>query len=491
MFDELYDTSRDQPVGEGFFSPNGSLTDKELATTLRRYRQRVASSYRAIMPAEISEQLKGSPYLVSPKIDGELWYLVLNGGEAFLANPRGAAVHGELPLLVEARKFASRARGQTIVAGELFALSKAARPRVGDLAAAMAGGKDAQVKRIGFQAFDLLHGGGVEGHESSPMEHYKNRLEAIRALLAGGKRVQAVRTEEVADSAGVKALFEEWVDGGKAEGVVVRAEQTGRIHKVKPCINVDAAVVGYTVRAAEPDQVRSVLLALSRHDRQLQLIGSCGNFGGDEMRRKLLPMLGELEVPSTYRHASSDGSLYRFLRPGTVVEIRITDVQSEDSRGDPIRRMVLEYADESWRGIALMPGVSILHPVFLRLREDKTVNRSDIRVEQVLDRCMVRDATAEAVPIQLEGSEVIRREAWAKTTKDKLAVRKLLVWKTHKDQTQGQQEFPAYVVHWTDYSPGRKAPLQRTVKVAPDKETATAIAEKLVEKGVKRGWKPA
>jgi len=151
--------------------------------------------------------------------------------------------------------------------------------------------------------------------------------------------------------------------------------------------------------------------------------------------------------------------------------------------------MVLEYDKETWRGIALMPGVSILHPVFMRLREDKTVNRSDTRVEQVLDRCLVRDATTEAVVEELAGSEVLRREVFAKTTKDKLAVRKLLVWKTNKQESG--QDFPSYVVHWTDYSPGRKAPLQRKVKVAPDEETATAIAQELLDKGVKKGWNPA
>ena len=145
----------------------------------------------------------------------------------------------------------------------------------------------------------------------------------------------------------------------------------------------------------------------------------------------LLPMLRELEVSSSCRHASSDGSLHRFVKPEMVMEIRITDVQSEDSRGDPTRRRVLEYDQESWRGIALMPGVSILHPVFQRLRKDETVNRSDIRAEQVLDRCLARDATTEAVVEQLSSSEVIRRAAYPGTTKGKLAVRKLLVWKTN------------------------------------------------------------
>ena len=59
-------------------------------------------------------------------------------------------------------------------------------------------------------------------------------------------------------------------------------------------------------------------------------------------------------------------------------------------------------------------------------------------------------------------------------------------WKTNKEEAS--DEYPAYVVHWTDYSPGRKQPLQRTVKVAPDEKTAEEIAEALIAKNVKKGW---
>ena len=38
------------------------------------------------------------------------------------------------------------------------------------------------------------------------------------------------------------------------------------------------------------------------------------------------------------------------------------------------------------------------------------------------------------------------------------SVRKLLVWKTNKEAVDPR--FPAYVVHWTDYSPGRSSPIK-------------------------------
>ncbi len=86
----------------------------------------------------------------------------------------------------------------------------------------------------------------------------------------------------------------------------------------------------------------------------------------------------------------------------------------------------------------------------------------------------------------LPPAELLRREVYTKSSRGLLAVRKLLVWCTHKAEVD--RDFPAYVVHWTDYSPGRKEPLQRTVRPAPTEAEALALAEGLVAKEIVKGW---
>jgi hypothetical protein len=68
--------------------------------------------------------------------------------------------------------------------------------------------------------------------------------------------------------------------------------------------------------------------------------------------------------------------------------------------------------------------------------------------------------------------------------------RKLLVWKTNKE-AQSEGRFPAYVVHWTDYSPSRAEPLDREVKLAPNENDARKIADDLVKENIKKGWERA
>ena len=57
-----------------------------------------------------------------------------------------------------------------------------------------------------------------------------------------------------------------------------------------------------------------------------------------------------------------------------------------------------------------------------------------------------------------------------------------------EDQQEGDRQVPPYVVHWTDYSSTRKAPLAREVRLAPTEEQAIAIAEQMIVENVKKGW---
>lgn len=480
-----FTTEHAKPLGDGLLCPIGSVLDTDLASHVVGYKRSVASRYRALTPDEL-EQLPSGPLHVSPKIDGELWMMVLDGDEVYLVSPRHRVITGSIPLLDEARRvLLPRCAQRTILAGELFALRKEGRPRVGDVGMALHGG---DVGRLGFFVFDLMKGGTSD--DDAPPE-YTNRFPILQALCDGGKRVQCVKTEIVSGTAEVQRLFGGWAEGGKAEGLVVRSADH-RVFKVKPAFHLDAVIIGYTERVGDDgrDLCRSVLLAMMRENGQFQLLGSVGNFGGDDIRAEFHQLLAPNPANSTYRYPSSSGALYRFVKPEHVIEIRVSDIQSDDANSRPIQRFVLEFdPDKGWHPAGPTNGVSILHPVFVRRREDKGVNAVDIRASQVLERCVLHDLDEAIDAVELPPSTVLRREVWTKESKGTVAVRKLLVWKTNKNDLDPL--YPAYVVHWTDYSPGRKDPLKREIRLAPTPELATELAEAMIVKGVKRGWNPA
>lgn len=478
----FYKTDQAQALGAGQLLPAGSLTDRSLADHLLSYRRVVAGGYKSITPEEVEGRLPPGPMQVSRKLDGQMWFLIIDGDEVVLSNPLGRLILGDLPVLVEARGRAGDCVGRTIFAGELYVHREEGRPRVGDVAHALAGAEGSGEEQLRFAVFDLVAGGDAEA--ILPLDSYPDRLEVLTRLFGEGERIHVVDTEQAKAPAGALELYTRWVETEKSEGLVVRT--TGRTYKIKPTFTVDAVVVGYTERSEEPDQVRSLALAFLRGDGSFHHVGSCGNMSTDT-RRELRSLLAERPADSGFRLASRDGALYRFVRPEVVVEIKATDVQSEDSTGRSIARMVLTYGEAGYQPVRKLPCASLLFPIFIRVRDDKQVDPADIPIDQVLERCLVTDTEAVTEKADLPPSEVLRREVYVSETKKGKAVRKLVMWKTNKEQAD--LRFPAYVVHFTDYSGARKSPLNREVRLAPTREAADGLADDMIKANIKRGWK--
>jgi len=59
-----------------------------------------------------------------------------------------------------------------------------------------------------------------------------------------------------------------------------------------------------------------------------------------------------------------------------------------------------------------------------------------------------------------------------------------MVWSSGHEGNDG---WPVWAVHFTDYSPDRKIPLERTFRTARTKAEAEQIAERLIAENVKKG----
>jgi len=147
--------------------------------------------------------------------------------------------------------------------------------------------------------------------------------------------------------------------------------------------------------------------------------------------------------------------------------------------------MSLSYADSGWSAAGKSYTASLLHPVLVRIREDKEVNESDIRLTQMNDLCFIKKSD-KPKPVDMPESEIIRREVYTKKAKDSMAVRKLVLFKTNKEKLD--PDYPAFVLHWTDYSPGRKNPLTRQVRLAPNRKIADDEFETILSQNIKKGW---
>ena len=452
------------------------MADAALLETLQTYKRRVAGTYRALPPARLGE-LSAAPMWVTRKIDGETWFLVSQSGQVFLASPSGRVLAGDLPILKQAAKLPEG----SIVAGELYARVPDRRERVGDLAAALArDGADAP-DGIAFAAFDGVQLAG----QPLPIA-YDEKLQALSACLPAGSHLQVMEALALHTGLEVFQHFESKVLPTDGEGLVVR-HASGIIYKIKPEISLDAVVIGYTVKADQPQACRSLLLGLRTADGVYAVVGACGNLGDDAQRSAWFARLQPMSATSQIRRASDSGGLYQFVQPKFVAEFTVTDLQGELSDGSRPMVQKATFGESGWVRAGSMPSASLIHPVLQRLREDKAADETGVRFAQLQDYLPAAAATpAAAASAALPASTLVRREVWTKTTKGQLAVRKLLVWKTNK--SEGSQRYPAYVVHWTDYSAGRAEPLDRDVRPAPDEAGAQQIAQEFIDANIKKGW---
>lgn len=450
------------------------MVTPEVLGRLQAYRVAVASRYQPVTAGDITSRIHG-PCWVSPKIDGELWFLLHQDGTWILAAPNGRVIDDtSCPILQEAAS--SALATDVIVAGELHAPSTVGdRERVGGVSSALGSG---DLSALAFAAFDIALAPGVDP-VSTP---YPDRLKYLSPLASTGA-LRRVDVEKVDAASEVAALYRTWVEEQHREGIVVRSDE-GRAHKVKPSLDLDCAIIGFTERRTDDGtrEVRSLLLALAAPQGGWVPLAAVGNVGDVATRKSLHQKLQAMECSSDFRKTSDNSGIsYRFVQPTLVAEIRVADVQSEDARGERIRDPRLTFVSGAWKVDGWVTSASLIHTSLQRLRADKHPSATDCgwnQIERLLRAPLGDESLAVSEP------RVLRRQVWTKASKEKIDVRKLLVWETGKSSLG----FAPYVVHWTDFSAGRKAPLAREVRLAPTEQEAMRIADQMVEDNVKKGW---
>ena len=439
----------------------------------KQYKCAVAAKYRPLKPEEIS-LIPSGKFLASKKIDGELWLAHVNQNGATLFAKGGRFL--KEGIIIESLKGCLPNNVKNlIVAGELY-VQKDFRERVGDVAKAIS---EKDFNNLSFAIFDLIK---IEG-KSLPL-NYEKRLEELQSIFKHKNNLKVIETKEISDKNNLKDFYEKSVKIENAEGIIIR---TGSeiTYKVKPSISIDALVVGFTNKVNEPEKVRSVLLGLKRDDNSIQLIGACGNLSGS-LKEELYRKLEDIECESKFRHSSSDGNLYRFVKPEMVLEVKCTEIQSEDSNANSIRRMVLEFKNNIWEPLALTDCVSLIHPVILRERLDKNSDETDVRISQIesfLDSKIIKEKIKQ---IELPKSKIYDRKVWTKDGKNGISIRKIITLKTSKSEIW--DGWPEWIVFYSDFSSGRKSPLERKLKTAQNEEEANKIVNNLIESNIKKGW---
>jgi hypothetical protein len=463
-----------------------ALADQLILGRAQDYRRAAASRLYPLDGSAIGEKVPAAEFHVSRKFDGEFTVLVFRQGEALTINP-GGTVRVGLPVLNEAAKLLAKAGvKEALIACELYFARDDRRSRVHDIVS-VAGrpSSTAELDSIHLAAFDL-----ISLNSALPTGSFRETWQQLVKLLEKGKKIHPVEARWVTKTDAIRELYEQWVEKEGAEGIVCRSDAAGSF-KIKPRHNLDVAVIGFAESTGDrTGLLHDMLVAVLRQEGTFHVLGRVGGGFTDEQRKSMLSDLKDMVVESEYSEVSSDHVAYQMVRPDWVVEISCLDLVSQNTRGGPIGRMVLDWHANNghslYRTLRRLPLASVISPQFIRRRDDKQVHPTDVRIAQLADLVELPQAEKDSRQLVLPKSEVLRREVYVKELKGETMVRKLVLWKTNKDQVT--DDFPAYVVQLTDFSPNRKDPLCREVRVSSSLEQIQQLCDQLKAENITKGW---
>jgi ATP-dependent DNA ligase len=457
-----------------------ALTDQGFHARAVEFRRRLSGAMRAISAPDIYKIRKGKGYVVSKKYDGEFALVGWDGKKIVSVNPGGTVRIG-LPCYDEAEKLLKKAKVKSCILGaELYVIGQAKGNRVQQVVGMLRNpSSKAQLEKIGMAVFDVIEFDDKEVGATADV--YK----LLDKWFKGGKLAHGVEHKPADGPDKISELFTEWVIGEELEGIVVRHDQVGW-YKIKVRHNLDAAIIGYSEGTENrKGMLHDLLVAVMRNDGTFHELARVGGGFTDEDRRSLVEELRRRIVPSDYVAVNNDYVAYEMTEPGPVIEISCLDLVPQNSKGDAVKRMVLDWDGKSFSAVTRMPLVSVISPQFVRMRDDKDANVEDVNISQVSDLAAVADTDKPAHEPDAEPSKIIEREVYTKTMRGNQMVRKLLLWKTNKED---RPEFPSYVVYLTDFSPNRQNPLERDIRVAETLTAARRMYDDLAKKNFIGGW---
>lgn len=470
-----------QKKGDYVVGKAADLADPILQQRAQEYRRKLSSSMKPLAAHDVYSIPKSRGYYAMRKYDGEFTYVVFDGQRLISVNP-GGTVRAGLPCFAEAEKLLKKAKVKScILAAELYATGDLSnRNRVQEIVKLLrAPASEAALKKIGLAVFDIVES------ESKPIPAVADVFKLLQQWLGKGKLVHPAEHLATDKLDEVMETFTEWVIAEGSEGLVVRHDRLGWF-KIKLRHNLDAAIIGYSEGTENrKGMLHDLLVAVMRSDGTFHELARVGGGFTDEDRRTIFEEMRRRNVPSEYVAVNNDYVAYEMIAPGPVIEISCLDLIPQSSKGDPVKRMVLDWDGKKYSALSRMPLASVISPQFVRMRDDKEANVEDVNIRQIGDLVPVADVDAPARSSAASPSKLLERTVYTKTMRGAQMVRKLLLWKTNKEE---RGEFPGYVVYLTDFSPNRQNPLERDIKISNKESTARRLFTELAEKNFVGGW---
>ena len=273
--------------------------------------------------------------------------------------------------------------------------------------------------------------------------------------------------------------YNELISKGR-EGMVIHTPQ-GHIYKVKPQMSIDCVVLGYAMRE-NGTQIRELLIGIVVEDGYM-VIGKVGTGFSEAEREEWVRDLRPLVINSNCIEIAGNGLAFYWVKPELVIEVKCLELLIENSEGTITKQKVKFNKEIGYSQAGKIMGVSLMSPIYAGIRTDKKADLFDAGQSQLTSRIEIE--VDESNFKERQTSEIVRREVYKKDGKIGTAIRKFISWKTNKETTG---LFPAYILYYTDFSLGRKDPLQTEIYTAINEVELELKFDDLLAENIKKGW---
>lgn len=296
-----------------------------------------------------------------------------------------------------------------------------------------------------------------------------------------GKSIQKIKWNKVTSRSDIRGAFDGYTKIG-GEGIVVMLD-SGFVYKIKPLKTIDLVIIGYSLGVGEnAGNLRDLLFGVSENENTYNLVGRTSAGINSSNSIAILKQLVPLAVVSDYLEVSSAKTAFTFVKPKVIAQCTCLDVQGNNTNGI-IEKPSLSYSDsDGYKFVKKSKSVSIYSMVFDSIRDDKTPS---IELTGWNQLSQYLDTDEISLSENLVNSTIELREVYTKESKNGLAVRKLILLKTNKEQSG---KYAAYNSFYSDYSPGRKSPLDTEIYLHSTKEEGLQKISILREEYIKKGW---
>jgi hypothetical protein len=472
-------------------STSGAVTDPVLMEVATQYQTNVAGKMIALKPEDLPKRYTGSDALLAMvKYDGEGVFVYFDASRdsqrAFAFNAPSGRVRVGVPAVdALGAHLAGQGIKKALLRCELYLPSSVSGKRNSSSDVARASFSTDATDHAAFRlaVLDIIM---IDGTDWRAQQASFGEIWTKLAAVVGDKPAHAFHRPEGHElpENELAHFFEREVKAGQ-EGLVVRRLNRPEIVKVKPHLTFDTVVIGYVEKDLEGEVgIASILTALTypnANGKQLamQVFARVGSGMDDAQRKALHAQLQPLAVASPIAMTDSDGRPVVFVKPQHVLEIEADDIVSavRNEKENVTQFLSWDGTAYAYHRQATCPRVSF--PIFGRLRPDKTAE-SGAQMTQLVESPVTPPMEPVAVG---QTPSIVRREVYRKDGKaGDTALRKLVLVQRHEPDGY------AYVVYWTDYSSKRKDPLKVSTQFALTRGRADALAAKLLEENISKGF---